>query len=30
MQMEFELLASAMLAMRHAADAYCRTRPELS
>ena len=30
MQMEYELLASAMLAMRHAADAYCRTRPELA
>ena len=30
MQMEYELLASAMLAMRQAADAYCRTRPELS
>lgn len=30
MQMEYELLASAMLAMRHAADAYFRTRPELA
>ena len=30
MQMEYELLASAMLAMRQAADAYCRTRPELA
>jgi len=30
MQMEYELLASAMLALRQAADAYCRTRPELA
>lgn len=30
MQMEYELLASAMLAMRQAADAYCRSRPELA
>ena len=30
MQMEYELLASAMLAMRQAAEAYCRTRPELA
>ena len=30
MQMEYELQASAMLALRQAADAYCRTRPELA
>jgi hypothetical protein len=30
MQMEYELLASAMLALRQAADAYCRTRPALA
>ena len=30
MQIEYELLASAMLALRQAADAYCRTRPELA
>jgi hypothetical protein len=30
MQLEYELEASALLALRHAADAYCRTRPELA
>jgi hypothetical protein len=30
MQMEYELEASALLALRHAAEAYCRTRPELA
>lgn len=30
MQMEYELEASALLALRHAADAYRRTRPELA
>ncbi len=30
MQMEYELAASALLAMRHAADAYRKTRPGLS
>jgi hypothetical protein len=30
MQMEYELEASALLALRHAADAYCKTRPELA
>lgn len=30
MQMEYELAASALLAMRHAADAYRKTRPDLS
>ncbi len=30
MQLEYELEASALLAMRHAGDAYRRTRPELS
>lgn len=29
MQMEYELEASALLALRHAAEAYRRTRPEL-
>jgi hypothetical protein len=29
MQMEYELEASALLAMRHAAEAYRKTRPEL-
>lgn len=29
LQMEYELEASALLALRHAADAYRRTRPEL-
>ena len=29
MQMEYELEASALLALRHAADAYRKTRPEL-
>jgi hypothetical protein len=30
MQMEYELEASALLALRHAADAYRKTRPELA
>jgi hypothetical protein len=30
MQMEYELEASALLAMRHAAEAYRKTRPELA
>lgn len=30
MQLEYELEASALLALRHASDAYRRTRPELS
>jgi hypothetical protein len=30
MHMEYELEASALLAMRHAADAYRKTRPELA
>ena len=30
MQMEYELEASALLALRHAADAYAKTRPGLS
>jgi hypothetical protein len=30
MQLEYELEASALLALRHAADAYCKTRPELA
>jgi hypothetical protein len=30
MQMEYELEASALLAMRHAADAYLKTRPGLT
>ena len=30
MQMEYELEASALLALRHAAEAYHRTRPELT
>ena len=30
MQMEYELEASALLALRHAADAYLRTRPGLT
>jgi hypothetical protein len=30
MQMEYELEASALLALRHAADAYRKTRPELT
>lgn len=30
MQLEYELEASALLALRHAADAYRRTRPELA
>jgi hypothetical protein len=30
MQMEYELEASALLALRHAADAYARTRQELA
>lgn len=30
MQMEYELAASALLAMRHAADAYRKTRPDLA
>jgi len=30
MQMEYELEASALLALRHAAEAYRKTRPELS
>lgn len=29
LQMEYELEASALLALRHAADAYRKTRPEL-
>jgi hypothetical protein len=29
MQMEYELEASSLLALRHAAEAYRRTRPEL-
>jgi hypothetical protein len=29
MQMEYELEASALLALRHAAEAYRKTRPEL-
>ena len=29
MQLEYELEASALLALRHAADAYRKTRPEL-
>lgn len=29
-QMEYELEASALLALRHAADAYRKTRPELA
>ena len=28
-QMEYELEASSLLALRHAADAYRKTRPEL-
>jgi hypothetical protein len=30
MQMEYELEASALLALRHAAEAYRKTRPELT
>lgn len=30
MQMEYELEASSLLALRHAADAYRKTRPELA
>ena len=30
MQMEYEFTASALLALRHAADAYLRTRPGLT
>jgi hypothetical protein len=30
MQMEYELLASSLLALRHAAEAYRKTRPELA
>jgi hypothetical protein len=30
MQLEYELEASALLALRHAAEAYRKTRPELS
>jgi hypothetical protein len=30
LQMEYELEASALLALRHAAEAYRKTRPELS
>jgi hypothetical protein len=30
MQLEYELEASALLAMRHAAEAYRKTRPDLS
>lgn len=30
MQFEYELAASALLALRHAAEAYRRTRPELA
>jgi hypothetical protein len=30
MQLEYELEASALLALRHAADAYRKTRPELA
>jgi hypothetical protein len=30
MQMEYELEASSLLALRHAAEAYRRTRPELA
>ena len=30
MQMEYELEASSLLALRHAAEAYRRTRPELT
>jgi hypothetical protein len=30
MQMDYELEASALLALRHAAEAYRRTRPELA
>ena len=30
MQMEYELEASSLLALRHAADAYLKTRPGLS
>ena len=30
MQMEYELEASALLALRHAADAYLKTRPGLT
>lgn len=30
MQMEYELEASALLALRHAAEAYRKTRPELA
>jgi hypothetical protein len=30
MQMEYELEASALLALRHAADAFRKTRPELA
>ena len=30
MQMEYELEASALLALRHAADAYAKTRPGLA
>ena len=30
MQMEYELEASALLALRHAADAYRKSRPELA
>ncbi|MCY7378473.1 MAG: hypothetical protein LH467_03930 [Gemmatimonadaceae bacterium] len=30
MHMEYELAASALLAMRHAADAYRKTRPDLA
>jgi hypothetical protein len=30
MQMEYELEASSLLALRHAAEAYRKTRPELT
>ena len=30
MQMEYELEASSLLALRHAAEAYRKTRPELA
>jgi hypothetical protein len=30
MQMEYELEASSLLALRHAAEAYRKTRPELN
>jgi hypothetical protein len=30
MQMEYELEASALLALRHAADAYRKARPDLA